>query len=384
MLSDKAFLALTGAAAAVFTVLTTLAGWQWWVGLLVCVPVIAAGLLVKHRLEARDEARHEPPAEAPQPPPRPAAPATTRIQGIALPSKDRDYRFLLHCTVLWRRSPSASDGARHPRYDQLAIDAIRERATRHTQHESPGDLELLGPRLATALSYPSVDRGDELGVWAQDVVLTMPDADLLRLHRLAELRKDEQLWAHERLHERNVRAYLHDDVFTSTGRAVVWWLSRDPTKIEETVALIGALARLTAAANDREVDSVFRGLVDRPAAAFPETAPLTLSLNGGAVEPVRRLIDQTLPDGTEPDRAHMADQLATLVANLGADELAGEIRRAFNAPDFADDPYPPVVPVPDGVPTDLPRDLPHDPAGAPDPNAPVSPDDRPPAGPSGS
>ncbi|HEY7592006.1 MAG TPA: hypothetical protein VH969_02525 [Actinophytocola sp.] len=338
MLSDKVFLALTTTAAVVFTVLTTLAGWQWWVGLLVSAPVVAGGLFIKRLLEG--DRHYEPAQPLPQapPPPPPPQPASTRIQGLALPSKDRDYRFLLHATVLWLPSASATAGAQLSRQDhQVAIDAIRERATRQTQDLSASDLDLVGPRIATELSYPLVDRSGEFEVWAQDVVLTLPDLDLERLRELARLRKNAELWEAQRLEQRNLREYLHDDVFTSTGSAVVWWLSRDVTKVEETVALIGKLAQLTATANNREVDALFRPFVDGPVVPHAEVvAPASISLNGGGLEPVRRLMAQTLPDSTEPERALMADQLATLVANLGADELAREIRLAFNAPSFAE------------------------------------------------
>ena len=344
MLSDKAYVALTVAAAVVFTVLTILVGLRWWVGPALCVPVIVAGLLVKHRLENNRLYAPAAPSSYPQsPPPPPAPPASTRVQGLVLPSRDRDYRFLLYGTVLWRHSAAAPAGGQHPRQDQLAIDAIRERATRHTQDEPAGDFALVGSRLAADLSYPAADRSGELEVWAHDVVLSIPEADLQRLNKLADLRKDEEVWEHERDRERNIRAYLRDDVFMSTGSAVVWWLSQDTTKVDQAVALIGALAKLTAAANDREVDPVFRAFVDavQPSStigAAGSPAQLDLDDGRGVVESVRWLIAEAMPHGTEPDRAHMADQLATLVATMGADDAAQEIRQAFNAPNFADDP----------------------------------------------
>lgn len=345
MLSDKAFLALTTIAAIIFTALTTFAGWHWWVGVLVCAPVVAGGLLIKRRLE--DSRLYESPeSDLQEPPPPPPQPASTPIPALALPSKDRDYRFLLHGTVLWLRSSSpAGMQTQHDR--QVAIDAIRERATRFTRDVPASEFDLVGQRLATELSYPIADRNGELEVWARDVVLTLPESDLVRLRELADIRKDAELWEARRSKQRNVRDYLHEDVFTSTGSAVVWWLSHDETKIEETVGLIGKLAQLTAIANNREVDALSRPFVDGPGAFHADVAPPSIGRNGGALDPVRQLMALTIPDSTEPERALMADQLATLVANLGADEVARQIRLAYNAPSFADEDT-----VPEPAPTD--------------------------------
>ncbi len=71
----------------------------------------------------------------------------------------------------------------------------------------------------------------------------------------------EDVWERERDHERRKRAYLGDDVLQSTGSAVVWWLAQHDNDVEGAVRLIGALAELSAAANDAEVPELFRYLV---------------------------------------------------------------------------------------------------------------------------
>ena len=338
MLSDKAYLTLTTVASAVIVVLMTLLGTPWWLGLLICGSVIVGGLVVKRRIG--DKRRYDAPPQVqyqpPPPPPQPAPPVSTGVLGLALPSAHPDYRFLLNATVLWR--PSGVQGVQHPRPAQLAVDAIRERAAGFTEGESAANTDLVAPRLAVDLSFPRSDRTGQLEAWAQDVALSIPEEDRVRLDKLAKVRKDEEVWEHERAYERNKRAYLREDVLSSTGSAVVWWLAQDTTRVRETVGLIGTLAQLVAAAQDREVEPVFRafmsGLSVPSAPSFDDAGGR--SAPGGADDVVARLMAAMLPGGSEPERAYLADRLAGLAAEAGAVDLAREIRERFNAPDLSE------------------------------------------------
>jgi hypothetical protein len=323
MLSDKVYLFLATIVSLAFVVVMTVAGLSWWVGVVVFVPLITGGLFLKRRVENK-RLYVAPPQPTYQPPP--PQPSSTAVHGVVLPSGQRDYRFLLDVTVLWRHS--GTQGVPHPRLDQLAIDAIRERASRSAEQESPANTDLLAPRLATELSFPKPDRTGQLEVWAQNVVLYISDDDRKRLYRLAEVRKDEEVWDHERIHERNKRAYLREDVLSSTGSAVVWWLARDTARVQETVSLIDTFAKLVAAAQDREVEPVFRTFMNNL------TDP---SLHAADQDDdfVNRLMAEILPNGSEPERAEVADRLATLAAEAGATDLARIFRERFNAPDFA-------------------------------------------------
>lgn len=328
MLSDKAYLALTGAVSALVVVLMWLADVPWWIGVLVCLPIIVGGLVMKRHYENKRVPELPPPA-AYQPPvaPPPPPPASTSIHGLALPSAHRDYRFLLHGTVVWQQTGAST----HPRPAQLAIDAIRDRAAKITLAESPADSDLLAPRLATDLSFPRADRTGALEVWAQDTILTIPDDDRQRLYQIAEVRKNEEVWEYQRAYERNKRAYLRDDVLTSTGSAVVWWLAQDEKRVPETVDLIGTLARLVAAAQNREVEPVFRELLrDLSDLSEVDGAPATES------DMLEGLMSELAPDGSEPERADLADRLARIAEEAGADDLARTIRDRFNAPDFTE------------------------------------------------
>lgn len=318
MLSDKAYLTLATAVSLVVVVVMTVAGLPWWVGVAIFTPLVIGGLILKNHYEKKRLYEMPPQQPAFQPPP---PPANTAVHGLALPSVQRDYRFLLDARILWR--PSGAQGMSHPRPDQLAIDAIRERATRFVEQESAADSDLVAPRLAAELSFPRPDRTGHVEVWAQDSTLTIPDDDRRRLSKLAEFRKDEEVWEHERAYERNKRTYLHEDVLSSTGSAVVWWLARDSTRVQETVDLIGTLAKLVAAAQDREVEPAFRTFVN----------DLVVSPD---LDFMDRLMAEILPAGSEPERAGMADRLAALVTEAGATDLARRLRERFNAPDFTE------------------------------------------------
>jgi hypothetical protein len=78
---------------------------------------------------------------------------------------------------------------------------------------------------------------------------------------LSALRRQRQLDVLRIDKERMVRSYLGEEVLTSVGSTVVWWLAQDPTRVRETVDLIGTLAQLSAAANDAEVDRAFQHLL---------------------------------------------------------------------------------------------------------------------------
>ncbi|MCT2581523.1 hypothetical protein [Actinophytocola gossypii] len=336
MLSDKAYLAITAAVSVLVLVLMALVNVPWWLGLAFCLPLAIGGLIVKRHYENTrapvplPAVSYQPP---PPPPPPPAPPASVSIKGVALPSAHHDYRFLLHGSVLWRQSGTQAN--QHPRPSQLAIDAIRERAARFTERESPADVDLLATRLATELSFPRPDRTGSLEAWAQDTVLTIPDDDRVRLHKIAAVRKDEEVWEYERAYERNKRAYLRDDVLTTPGSAVVWWLAQDTTRVSETVGLIGTLAQLVAAAQNREVEPVFRSFLNDLADARVDVEH-TEGAEDPDVDVLGRLMARLVPDGSEPERADLADRLARIAEEAGATDLASTIRERFDAPAFTE------------------------------------------------
>jgi hypothetical protein len=353
--SNKTFLLIVTALTVVVTAVIVLVDGAWWLGPALCLPV--AGLVfVGIRNQASVSQPMPPIAYAPpvQPPP-PPAPSSVQVQDIVLPTADRDYKVRLRGSVFWRWVAAPADP--HQRPEALAIDAVTERAVHVTSAEPAADYELVRHQLSAMLAVPAIDRSGLLEAWAQDIVLELPDADVQRLRELADLRKNVEVWERQRDHERDRRAYFHDDVLKSTGSALVWWLVQDVTKVSEAVALIGTLAQLSAVARDTRVDPLFLPFVTPSFSAQAQDSLQTDGFPGRGgdgsdfptvmdghdphlpqdtdiVSAVRRLIDIALPESSEPDRARLADRLAGALSEMNVHELASKIREAFNAPDF--------------------------------------------------
>jgi hypothetical protein len=212
--------------------------------------------------------------------------------------------------------------------------------------------------LAAALGTMLPDATGQVVVWADNIVLSIPDDDAQRLHKLSALRKHEQIWEHERGFERNVRGYLSNEVLDSTGSAVVWWLARHTDDVEEAVRLIGPLAQLTAAANNTTVHELFQHLVatrdDDPTPALTSGPNTELTAGTGAadtravgtraagteVQPrddvpresghASGLADQVFTgDADDGRRRRFGQELASLVHDHGRPDVADRIRDAF-------------------------------------------------------
>ncbi|WP_329022940.1 hypothetical protein [Streptomyces sp. NBC_00690] len=231
----------------------------------------------------------------------------TRVNDAALPSAADGYDFLFSATVRWRPTShhsDRSDGA----YLALAVSSVVNRALEVVRHEEPGRASFARYLLEGELGVPIPDRRGRVQAMATDVTLALALADRERLRKLNDLRKDEEIWEHERQHERNKRRYLGDDVLKSAGSAVVWWLARHENEIEKAVDMIGPLAQIAAAANDDEVPELFRHLLVPPAHARSEAAA------GGP------LWDRSGQGGgmfSREDEVGVADRLLLLLAALG-------------------------------------------------------------------
>jgi hypothetical protein len=273
-----------------------------------------------------------------------APPPTVQIHDAPLPSADPDYRFLLSCVACWRvRAGGSAPLHAHP--EELARLTVIARASQLTVTEQPGDYDLIRHKLDEALAVLIPDRTGTIEIWAQSVSLTLPADDLQRQHDLSAIRKDEQVWEYRRNYERNVRAYLLNEVLPDTGSAVAWWLAQDPKQVRETVGLIGTLAQLSAAANNRDVDPVFQSFINGDARPNGHGTPLQLldidavsaSLNGNptdgsTLDSAHNLVNSLFSPEAEAERALFADRLARLVKICGHGGLAERIRTDFNAP----------------------------------------------------
>ncbi|MGW5471431.1 hypothetical protein [Streptomyces chartreusis] len=260
----SAFLSLISALIVLILGLTL--HWPLWMWLGTIAVLLAAWSLATYSaIRARKRDPFPPGSLIEQPAPPVVERQERYVSQVPLPSREADYDFLFSARVRWiPADPMASEQLINP--GALAVEAVLARAGRITADMHPFRSSLVQHQLNAALGVMEPDRDGHLHAMAMEVELTLTDEDQERLDRLAAIRKDEALWEHQRKYEQNKREYLGNDVLTSTGSAVVWWLARNDDQVEKTVKDIGLLARLSSAANDREVDEPFRYLVPE---AFP-------------------------------------------------------------------------------------------------------------------
>lgn len=253
---------------------------------------------------------------------------------VALDSAVPDYDFLFSATVFWRTMPRIGLPRQHANPAALAVQSILARAREVTVQELPYRHAMAQVRLTSALGTILGDGSGSVEAWAAEVQLTLGEDDLARLRRLSDVRKDHDIWEHERHHERDRRAYLADDVLKNTGSAVVWWLAhkKGDLDIRDAVDLIGALRQLSAAANNTEVPELNLDWPMKP----PPPADLTIA------DRVRDLMDSLDLDASA--RAVFLRRLVNAIAGCGKPDAADDLRHALDP--TATDP-PQLEPAPD-------------------------------------
>ncbi|MFH8408463.1 hypothetical protein ACH4FX_27215 [Streptomyces sp. NPDC018019] len=286
--------------------------WLW--------PLLAVALPAAGAVTCRLEERRRPliPREAlvePDLPIPPREPQERHIVDVALPSCLPDYDFRFSARIRWALLEDPESG--YPvSPGELAVSAVLERARAVTSRQPPHRCSLAQHQLGGELGTMAPDRTGRVLALAENVSLTLADADRERLSKLSTVRKDEALWEHERKYEQSKRSYLGDDVLKDPGSAVVWHLAKNEDRIEHTVGLIDTLTRLASAANTRD---------------FPQAPEVPPPSGGdGAAGPVPGGPEQ--PDGDEPDPAsdtvhHVGGMLKALGLPLGSPHSAMLARR---------------------------------------------------------
>ncbi|MGN9756895.1 hypothetical protein [Streptomyces sp. SD31] len=332
----SAFLSLISALIVLILGLTL--HWPMWMWLSAIAMLLALWSIATHSaIRARKRDPFPPGSLIEQPAPPPVERQEQYVSRVPLASSEPDYDFLFSARVRWIPvDPVTSDQLVNP--GALAVESVLARAGRITSTMHPFRSSLVQHQLNAALAVMEPDRDGYLRTMALEVELTLTDEDQERLARLAAIRKDEAVWEHQRKYEQNKREYLGNDVLTSTGRAVVWWLAKNDDHVEKTVKDIGLLARLSSAANDREVDEPFRYLVPEAYPPPPEqdwamTAPVQgeTPFEHPAATPADLFSDFFRKVGFRPgedEAALVAEQVAMAIASRDA-VTAEEIRRRF-------------------------------------------------------
>jgi hypothetical protein len=309
------------AAALVTLILAALLGFSVW---LVLPPVVAVGAVAAltrrgyGNVDLWASGRGKPT----EPPPQPE-PDSSSVTEVMLPSNTPDYQFKFAATVLWTPVPGARP-TQHGDLGAVARNAVIARATSVTQGTAPADHALVRYRLAAALGVGVPAEDGQIRAWATDIELGVPDADANRIRTMAGLRKDVEIWEHERDHERNVREYLGADALRTTGSALVWWLARHTDQVDEAVSLIEHLDRLSAVAQGRSDPGRLVTHDQVEAAEFWEAD----------VETTLRLVDLLHPDTESPLRVMFVRDLARIADGTGSSDYGERIRDRFGIPNL--------------------------------------------------
>ncbi|WP_154675536.1 hypothetical protein [Parafrankia elaeagni] len=316
----KYFLGLLGAAGGLILVLVLPWSRLPW-GRLVVLLVLAAavtGLILLRRPARRHRGFADVGDHFPPPAPMPAmAPINeTRLDDVRVPSDTCDYYFQFSATVRWaqtdphRVTTLVNQAA-------AACEVIMQRARQVTEKISPAQVALAAQELGGALGYPEPDRSGSLMVMAEGIKLALDHEDQERLRKLADLRKDEEIWQAQWRSDQRRRQHLADDVLRDTGSTVVWWLARNDHKVDTAVGDLHKLARLSAAANNRDLPDWYHRLDHSP--ARPTASDPSGSDDLGDTDNLGNVILAGPPDMPPETAAGILERLLD-TAGLGRDQ----------------------------------------------------------------
>ena len=361
----------------------------WWALLVAALLLVAGGvgLLLAPALRGPGGGGGRPPFDEEEPPEDPgpvlpdpleeagerAAPDYRRkhVFRQEVPSAREDYALLFSAVVCWR-GRDLGDGAA----EGAAVASVMERVRAFSLGVRPEDAEAEQPLLAAALGAGPCRHPGVWEAWAEEVRLELPEADAERLRHLREVRKRKAAREEERELERLEREYLGGDALADPGRAVVWWLARNPDRIDEAVDRIATLTRLSSAATGSEIPEVYRDLIREAATAprpggteagdpggapaapgpdlfgaggLPEPSPgdegsAAPAPDGGGADTADQRVRweemvRAIAEDKDDDRAEaFTDRIAGELDRIGEHELAEHIRESFGIADAWADP----------------------------------------------
>ncbi|MFE1296713.1 hypothetical protein ACFW6K_34965 [Streptomyces sp. NPDC058733] len=272
------------------------------------------------------------------------------VRDVALPSLLEDYDFLFSATIRWVPHTSSSE-ALVVNAGGLAVDAVLQRARHITEGSDPHRCSLIQHRLNGELATMRPDAGGQVTAMAENVRLRLEEADRERLEKLATVRKNEAVWEHERKWEQSRRAYLGDDVLSTPGSAVVWWLAKNDEQIDKTVADIGLLAELASAAHDQPVPADFHRFIPglTPQSADEQSEPRKAPRSPD--DRVDLLLESIGLPEEDPRLLLFLERITEYAAGAGQTDIAEALQRRLGrltaAPPVREEPRRPDSPGPD-------------------------------------
>jgi hypothetical protein len=312
--------ALAGIALLIPVVLAIGTGSPWYL-LLIAVLLVAVGVLRFYLTGQREgPPAAEPPPALREPEKAPEPWSQEALTEIELPTARQDYSMVFSARVIWQPILQRVGEPPHADLAAVARHAVIERAASFVGDRALSDLDVARHALSAQLGVMQPDSTGRIRAQAADVALDLRADDADRLRGEADRRKSGVAWQQEREHERNVMDYLHDDVLTSSGRALVWWLAQHPDDIQGAVDRVGQLSRLSAVSQGR----------DDPGAAGPQLvpAPGARPAEHRDLAATRDLLLQLYPD-SQDKRDFFARELARVADECGQDGYGRRLRQAY-------------------------------------------------------
>jgi hypothetical protein len=327
----RRFAALAALAIGLSCLVGVVTGWPFWLWIMLCVLLLVlAGIFTRFLHDRQEQAllrRHyfEQETSAARAADETEPPQEHVVERLPLPSAETGYRFVFGCTVCWWR---CSDATPHANPGRLAVTSIISRAREATARIAPEDYPLARHTVAAELGAVQSDELGQVEAWATDVSIVLSDGDIEHLSQRAELRRQAELEEQQRQRERAARAYLTDDVLRSPSTAVVWRLARHPDSVEETVRLIGALAQLSAIANENALPTRLWYLLPDEWGSSSSAEPPEFPLSESTA-------DNLLLESTDREPTGISAPLVELSMQLINAVFSSEGRRQVFIEDFA-------------------------------------------------
>jgi len=230
------------------------------------------------------------------------------VRDAELGSASAGFNFRFSCRVF--SQPNRPGAEPHPSIYDVARHSVLQRAVEVARDAELTEREAVQNKLAAVLGGYRVELTGQLRVWADEVVVTVTDADLQAVRRKLDLDRELLDWRHKKEMERHERDFVAE-MLRDPQLALAWWVSRNQQHIAQAADMMEPLRRLS--------DTVHGRSTPASAAVPPEEQFLS------AAETLFAPLD-------EWSRALLGSQLAKTLATFGQVDLADQIRLRLDTP----------------------------------------------------